>query len=208
MVERSNEQWIADLGQPGPAREAALADLRALLLRGLRFALASRAIVRTADLEDFAQEALLRVLDNLETFRGESRFMTWAQKIGVRVAFSELRRRRWRDVSLESMTETPDGGEFLPLELADPAANSEQQAMQRIIVQAMSRAISAELTDRQREALVAIALNGVPLETVAERMGTNRNALYKLLHDARQRLGKALLASGLSAEDIRAAFDT
>ncbi len=207
MTDRSNEEWIVALRQPGPARDEALADLRATLLRGLRYALADHAVVRAEDLEDFVQDALLKILTGLESFRGESRFTTWAQKIAVRVAFSELRRRRWRDVSLESMAETPTGEEFIPAELADPSADSEQQAAQRLILQAMRRVINDELTDRQRKALVAIALSGVPLEVVAERLGTNRNTLYKLLYDARQRLARKMLDTGLSAEDILSAFD-
>ena len=207
MVERSNEDWIAALGQPGPAHDAALDDLRALLVRGLRYALADRAAVRTEDIEDFAQEALLKILTGLGAFRGESRFTTWAHKIAVRTAFSELRRRRWRDVSLDSMLETPDGGEFIPAHFADPQADSERQTAQNLIVQTLRRVINEELTDRQRDAIIAVGLNGFPLEVVAERMGSNRNALYKLLHDARQRLRARLLAAGLSADDVLSAFD-
>lgn len=207
LTQRTNAEWLADLRAPGPARDQAIADLRATLLRGLRYALSSRATVRDADLEDFVQEALLRVLNDLDSFRGEARLTTWAQKIAVRVAFSELRRRRWRDVSLETMTETPTGGEFIPLALADPAPDSEQQAARRLVIEAMRRVIDEELTARQRQALVAVALNGLPLEVVADRMGTNRNALYKLLHDARQSLKRRMLEAGLSADDILSAFD-
>ena len=92
MSERSNEEWLADL--QGPGREDALGDLRALLVRGLRYAMADRPSVTEVDLEDFAQDALMKILNALDTFRGESRFTTWAQKIAVRVAFTELRRRR------------------------------------------------------------------------------------------------------------------
>jgi RNA polymerase sigma-70 factor (ECF subfamily) len=208
VTERSNEEWLTALRQPGPTRDAALDDLRATLLNGLRYALADRAVVRGEDMEDFVQDALVKILAELDSFRGESRFTTWAQKITVRVAFSELRRRRWRDVSLDSMTETPTGGEFIPAELADPAPDSEEQTAQRLIVQTMRHVINHELTERQRQALVAIALNGVSLEVVAERLGTNRNALYKLLHDARQNLRRKMLDTGLAPEDILSAFDT
>ncbi|MCZ7546982.1 MAG: sigma-70 family RNA polymerase sigma factor [Anaerolineae bacterium] len=122
LTQRTNAEWLADLRAPGPARDQAIADLRATLLRGLRYALSSRATVREADLEDFVQEALLRVLNDLDSFRGEARLTTWAQKIAVRVAFSELRRRRWRDVSLETMTETPTGGGVHPACAGRPCA--------------------------------------------------------------------------------------
>lgn len=206
MVDRSNEQWIADLSQLGPQRDAALDDLRAFLVRGLGYALASRSNVRDIDLEDFAQDGLLKILAGLDTFRGESRFTTWAQKIAVRVAFTELRRRRWRDVSLEEILPSPDT-DFIPKVLADPKIGPEQQAMQRIILSRLRQLISEQLTDRQRQAMMAV-LQGMPLEEVARRMDTNRNALYKLLHDARQRLQQQMLEEGLSAQDMLSAFET
>src|SRR5215211_2499723 len=103
MGERNNDQWLADLR--GPGKETALADLRGLLLRGLRAALHGRAGGVEPSVEDFVQEALLRILDNLDSFRGESRFTVWAQKICVRTAFAEMRRSSWRDVSLERSEE-------------------------------------------------------------------------------------------------------
>ena len=90
MTKRTNEEWLVDLR--GPDQDLALADLRALLKRGLTFALASRPNVDEATIEDFCQDALLKILDNLDTFRGESQFTTWAQKIAVYTAFTELRR--------------------------------------------------------------------------------------------------------------------
>jgi RNA polymerase sigma-70 factor (ECF subfamily) len=205
LVERSNKEWTTDLGQPGPQRDEALHDLRALLVRGLGFALAKYRNVREADLEDFAQEALLKILAALDSFRGESRFTTWAQKIAVRVALTELRRRRWRDVSLDEVTSFPEG-DFLPKMWVDPSAQTERQAIQRDILSTMRRVIAEELTEKQRQALVAVRIHDMPLAEVARRMGTNRNALYKLLHDARKKLKKQMLAKGLSPEDILAAF--
>jgi len=203
---RTNEEWIGALGQPGPEREAALEDLRRLLVRGLGYALGEQPGLRQSDLEDFAQDSLLRILKGLPNFRGESRFTTWAQKIAVRVAYTELRRRRWRDVSLDELTESREGGaEFIPSELADPSLGPEQQAMQRIILETLLRLIREDLTDKQRQALQAV-LRGMPLEEVARRMDTNRNALYKLLHDARRRLQKRMLDQGLSPQDMLAAF--
>jgi RNA polymerase sigma-70 factor (ECF subfamily) len=201
----------------GSGRDEALADLRALLVRGLRYALASWSVVDEAILEDFAQDALLKILDGLDSFRGESRFTTWAQKIAVHVALTELRRHRWRDVSLDEMTGSPDadpstalrrgsGHRLIPDTLADPSAGPEQQVIQRTLLSTLRRIISTELTDKQRQALVAVRIHGMPLEEVARRMGTNRNALYKLLHDARQRLKKRMMAEGLSPQDVLAAF--
>jgi RNA polymerase sigma-70 factor (ECF subfamily) len=204
LVERTNEEWISALSEPGPEHDAAIEDLRAILVRGLGYALSKRGKVRDSDLEDFAQEALLKILNGLHTFRGESRLTTWAHKIAVRVAYTELRRRRWRDVSLEEMTETDDSI-FIPETLADPSVGPEQEAMQGAVLSALRRLINEELTDKQRRAMKAV-LKGMPLQEVAARMDTNRNALYKLLHDARQRLKEAMLEEGLSADEVLSAF--
>lgn len=205
LTERSNEQWITALSQPGPQHDQALADLRALLVRGLTYALSNYPAVDEATREDFAQEALLKILAGLDSFRGESRFTTWAHKIAVHVALTELRRHRWRDVSLDELTDFPDD-EFIPAIVADPSAGPEQQAMQRMLLSTIQQAIANDLTAKQRQALIAVRIHGMPLEQVAQRMGTNRNALYKLLYDARQRLKKRLSAKGLSPQDILAAF--
>jgi RNA polymerase sigma-70 factor, ECF subfamily len=204
MAERTNQQWLADLR--GPGRESALTDLRALLLRGLRYALVDRYGVSEAHLEDFVQEALLKILDGLDTFRGESRFTTWANKIAVRVAFSELRRKRWEDVSLQDLL-APYAGDFTPAFLTDPGPSPEKRATQEALLALVRRTIDEDLSARQRQALLAVMAGGMSLEEVARRMDTNRNALYKLIHDARRRLQRALLAQGLSPQEILAAFE-
>ena len=203
MVERTNEEWLAALR--GPEQAEALADLRAFLVRGLRYALANRSDVDEQIREDFAQDALLKILNALDTFRGESRFTTWAQKIAVNVAFTELRRRRWQDTSLEAITEGMSLV-VVPDMLIDRTAGPDQQAVQSAFLETLRRLIATELTEKQRQALIAIRIQGMPLEEVARRMGTNRNALYKLLHDARQRLKKKMEEEGLSAQDVLAAF--
>ena len=204
MTQRSNEQWLADL--QGPGREAALADLRALLQRGLTYALSGRSGVDQALIEDFCQDALIKILDNLHTFRGESRFTTWAQKIAVNTAFTELRRRRWQNVSLNGIVEEKDG-DWVPHFLTDQAYGPEQRATQQILLNAVQRLINHELTNKQRRALTAAVFQGVPLDEVARRMDTNRNALYKLLHDARKRLKERMLQEGLSPDDVLAGFE-
>ena len=203
MVERTNEEWLSALR--GPDQEAALADLRAFLVRGLRYALANRSDVDGQIREDFAQEALLKVLNALDTFRGESRFTTWAQKIAVNVAFTELRRLRWQDTSLEAITEGMSL-DFVPDMLIDRSAGPDQQAMQSAFLETLRRIISTELTEKQRQALIATRIRGMDLEEVARRMGTNRNALYKLLHDARKRLKRKLEEEGLSPQEVLDAF--
>jgi RNA polymerase sigma-70 factor, ECF subfamily len=205
MDTRTNEEWLAALSESGPERQEALADLQRLLMRGLSFALNTFDDVRDGDLEDFSQVAVLKIVDALDTFRGESRFLTWATKIAVRVAYTELRRARWRDVPLQITVDTADG-EFIPQTYISLAPGPEQVTLQRDVVTALNQAIAEDLTDRQRQALVAVVVQGMPLEEVAQRMDSNRNALYKLLHDARQRLRRRLLERGLSAEEILDAF--
>jgi RNA polymerase sigma-70 factor (ECF subfamily) len=205
---RTNDQWLQDLGEPGPQQDKALADLRTILVRGLGYALAKYAKVSESDLEDFAQDALLKVLAGLDSFRGQSRFTTWAQKIAVHTAFTELRRRRWRDVSLEAVTGPPDedATTYLPQVLVDPSTSTEQQTIQNEVLDTMRRVIAQELTDKQRQAMVAVRFYGMPIAEVARRLDTNPNALYKLLFDARKRLKQRMLDSGLSPEDILGAF--
>jgi RNA polymerase sigma-70 factor (ECF subfamily) len=201
MRERSNADWLSALR--GTPDDEALLDLRHILVRGLGFALTDRlGADPETSIEDFAQEALLKILRSLDSFRGESRFTTWAQKIAVRVALTELRRRRWRDVSLEDLT--PDKPDAMPVEFADPAPSPEQQVMQAALLDMVQRMMMEELTERQRQAMLAVMVNGMPLEEVARRMGTNRNALYKLLHDGRQRMQRRLTAQGLSVQELMA----
>jgi RNA polymerase sigma-70 factor, ECF subfamily len=202
MQERTNEQWLTELRGPNP--NEALADLYELLVRGLRAALGGRAGGVDANIEDFAQEALIKIINNLDSFRGESRFTTWAKKIAMNVALTELKRRRWRDVSLQDLldrrTATGRG-------LADPDLTPEQVAFQNMVLARLRDIIDEELTDRQREAVVAVILEGMPIAEVARRMGTNQNALYKLLHDARKKLKLRMEAAGISPQEVLAAFD-
>lgn len=157
--------------------------------------------------EDLAQDATLRVIENLGSFRGDSRFLTWATKIAVRVAISDLRRSRYKDFSLEDLTAD---GELLPL--PSNSTNSavppgpENAAERADVLAKIDNALKDVLTERQYQALAAVALQGVPLEVVAERMGTNRNALYKLLHDARTKLRNTLESQGLNINYVMNLF--
>jgi RNA polymerase sigma factor (sigma-70 family) len=202
MRERTNEQWLADLRGSNP--DEALADLYDLLVRGLRVVLGNYGSGVDANVEDFAQEALIKITNNLDFFRGESRFTTWAQKIAMNVALTELRRRRWRDVSLQDLFARREAADRGP---ADTQLTPEQLALQNTVVQELRRMVDEELTDRQREAVVAVLLEEMPISEVARRMGTNQNALYKLLHDARRRLKRRMEAMGISPKEVLAVFD-
>ncbi len=194
----TNEAWLEALR--GPGRDGALQQLRAILVRGLQAVLAQRVPARAGALaEDFAQEALVKILESLDTFRSESRFTTWAQKIAVRLAFTELRRKRWQGVSLQDLM--PEGGPT-PLAFATAEPSPAEMTNLRLIVEQVGRVMQETLSERQRAAMTAVMVHEMPLEEVARRMGTNRNALYKLLHDARKRMKKELEKRGLSPEEI------
>ena len=195
--ERSPD-WVRELGGDGPAHEAAVAALHDLLLRAARFEVARRrqALPQLSgqELDDLAQEAAadaaLSVLRRLGDFRGESRFTTWAYKFALLEAGVKVRRRAWQ-------------GRELPLEpqswsqFEHPAPTPEAQAERKQLLQAIQEGL-ASLSPHQRQVLVALALNGVPIDVLAERLGSNRNALYKSLHDARRNLRAHLEAQGLT----------
>ena len=210
MTIRTNETWLSDLRSSGLTREVALNDLREIIEKGLPYAL-SRWLSPNDPLfpplvEEVTQEALLRILDQLDTFEGRSMFTTWVHKIAIRIALTELRRKRWRDSSLEELEEnennpSPDGL------FADHRAGPETSAERNDLIVRVRRIIDEELTSKQREALVLLGMQDMPMEDAARRMRTNRNALYKLLHDARLRLKRRLEQEGLSPQDVLSVFE-
>ena len=210
MTSRSNDEWLNDLRADGDQRESALMDLRALILRGLPFALAGKLSPDNPQFEalaeDIAQETLLKVLAHLDTFEGRSQFTTWVQKIAVREALSELRRRRWRDVPLPDMVNN-DGNDSAPHEMPDYQPGPEVITERNDLLRRVNRIIAEELTEKQRRAVDALAIRGVPVETVASQMKMKPNALYKLLYDARARLKRRLEAEGLTPAQILSVFE-
>jgi RNA polymerase sigma-70 factor (ECF subfamily) len=208
---RTNADWLSDLRSTGSLREAALADLRARILSALPRALSpwlSSADPRFEPLaEETAQETLLRVLSHLDTFEGRSQFTTWVYKIAVRVALSELRRQKWRDVSLDDLLEEKNDQPAQTRLEIDPAVGPETAAERADLLERVRRIIAEGLTDRQRTALVATGVRGMPPDEVARRMGMQPNALYKLIHDARLRLKRRLEREGLTPAEILALFE-
>ncbi|HET9676827.1 MAG TPA: sigma-70 family RNA polymerase sigma factor [Solirubrobacterales bacterium] len=189
--------WVDDLRAEGPRGRAAVAELHALLLTAARFEIGRRgaevAHLRGGDQEDLAQQAaddaLMAVLRKLDEFRGESRFTTWAYKFALLEAAVKVRRRAWQ-------------GREIPLEdeawmaFADASAPAGRPAEDAELFAALREEIERSLSPRQREVLVAVALNGVPIDVLAERLGSTRGALYKNLHDARRKLRAALAGRG------------
>jgi RNA polymerase sigma-70 factor (ECF subfamily) len=200
VLDPESREWLDGLRAAEPAtRDEAAARLHALLLRGARFEVARRRPslphLRGNDLDDIATEAaddaLVSVLRRLDDFRGASRFTTWAYKFALYEAAVKLRKRAWqgREVPLE-----PESWSLLSSASLEPGAEAEQ----RELVEAVQTGIAEALTPHQRRVLVALAVNGVPIDVVAERLGTTRGALYKTLHDARRKLRDHLDGRGFA----------
>jgi RNA polymerase sigma-70 factor (ECF subfamily) len=188
-----SQAWIDELRSEGPERDEAIGRLHALLLRAARFEVGRRARMvphlRGGDLDDIAlqsaNDALVAVLAKLDTFRGESRFSTWAYKFALLESAVKVRRLAWQG------REVPVEPEEWP-RFADRDASPQTQSEHREMLGDIARAIDEELTPHQREVLVALALNEVPIDVLAERLGTTRGALYKTLHDARRKLRRTV----------------
>ncbi len=211
MATRTNDEWLSDLrAKDEETRNAALEDLRTVIYKGLPYALSrwlSPDLPQFGSLvEEVTQETLLRVLDQLGTFEGRSQFTTWVHKIAVRIALTELRRKRWRDSSLDELTENEDAPPPPGL-LADAHAGPEIVAEREDMLTRVRRIIEEELTERQRQALLLLGVQDIPMEDAARKLKTNRNALYKLLHDARLRLKNRLSAEDINPHEVLALFE-
>jgi len=196
-LDPASREWLSSLRDEGPARDDATARLHALLLRGARFEVGRRQAslphLRGAELDDIALEAaddaLMSVLSRLDDFRGLSRFTTWAYKFALYEAAVKLRRRAWqeREVPMEQ-----DAWDLVSSVSPEP----DQEVEQAELLAAIGRAIARTLSPHQRRVLIALAVNGVPIDVLAERLDTTRGALYKTLHDARRKLRRQLVTDG------------
>jgi RNA polymerase sigma-70 factor, ECF subfamily len=203
QLDEESRQWLRDLRAEGRAKDDAVARLHALLLRGARFECARRRPtlphLRGNDLDDIANQAaddaLVSVLARLDDFRGASRFTTWVYKFALLEAAVKLRKRSWqgREVPLEPET----WGLF-----ASGGIEAQEELEQGELLATLQHAIADVLTPHQRRVLVALALNGVPIDVLAERLNTSRGALYKTLHDARRKLRSHLDELGLSVDEL------
>jgi RNA polymerase sigma-70 factor (ECF subfamily) len=197
---RTDEDWVSDLSAGGSCRDQALTELRRILVAGLARAF-RQSPANSALIQDSVQDALLLVIDRIQTYRGDSRFVTWVLSIGTRVILSEMRRAHWRDVSLDEMSEA---GKLPPATSQTAPMNLSYERSQ--LLQVVQTAIEQDLTPKQRAAIQA-ELAGAPPDVIAQRLGTNRNALYKLVYDGRARLKQAILRAGWSEEHIRSVLN-
>ena len=212
---RTNEEWLQDLNASGPTQEAAIADLRDLLLRAALYFFSRnlgdfQGLNRdeiTQRAEDCAQDALIAVMDHLSDFRGDSKFSTWAYKFSINIALMAARRERWKGISLDELASS-DKFSFFERMMQDKSDGvaPEQSAMQGEIRKILREVIERDLTEKQRQVLFMMVFNDVPMDEVVRHLATNRNAIYKMLHDARRKLKGGLQARGFEIGEMLALF--
>jgi RNA polymerase sigma-70 factor, ECF subfamily len=210
---KTNEEWLRALRTGGSEQEEALKDLRERLIHGMRAYLAEDRGYKSGRgsedarqiVEDCAQEALLIIKRKIDTFRGESRFTTWATTIAIRRLLSELRRRQWHELSIEESAI----GHDLPDRPIEPlqSGNPEMAFQQDEVWSLLKQIVETDLTSRQRFVLIASAFQGMPLDLIAAKLGTNRDNVYKILHDARKKLKVCLTKRRITLEEILQTFE-
>jgi RNA polymerase sigma-70 factor (ECF subfamily) len=203
-MDAESRRWLERLRAGSREREAAIAELRELLLRAATFEVRRRCAtmsqIRGGDQEDLAEQsagdAMVAILSKLDQFRGESQFTTWAYKFALYEAAAKIRKLAWQGRELPLEAEEWSG-------MADPGRQPQGEIEMNDLLAAIREEIETSLTPHQREVLVALALNEVPIDVLADRLGSTRGALYKTLHDARQKLRAALAARGLIIDERR-----
>ncbi|MDE3090382.1 MAG: RNA polymerase sigma factor [Chloroflexota bacterium] len=212
MTPRTNAEWLHALKSSGREQTRAMEDLRAYLLRAAHYSL-NRQRSELANLppteieqlaEDCAQDALVAILKHLDEFRLESKFTTWAYKFAVNIALNAGRREIWKHVSLDQLLDQDIPA--LALQEDSASADPHLAALQGEVWDAVQEIIAHEITVRQRRVLTAVALDDVPLDEIARLFGSNRNAIYKSLHDARRQLKAKLEARGFAFGEIIETF--
>lgn len=206
--QRTNQEWLQDLGSSGEGQVAAIEELRSILLRTAMYTfhrnlgdLAQFSQLEIQQLaEDCAQEALIALLKHLHDFRGESKFTTWAYKFAVNIALTMARRERWKSISLDDLDDIPIQSDW-PFVGDHSKSDPDLAAMRGEMWKIIRDVIVDELTEKQRLVLKWMVFDDVPMDVVVERVGTNRNAVYKLLHDARSKLKRSMLARGIGINE-------
>ena len=205
---RSNAEWLSALRSSGAEQADAIRDLRAYVLRAATHALrrsgGARGGPASTDInqlaEDCAQNAVLAILQHLDDFRGASRFTTWVYSFAINTALVAARREGWKNVPLDQVIDNPRLDEWTITE-GRASEDPHRLTLQRETLAVIRDVIDHQLSDRQRQALKAIVFDGVPLDEVVRHWGSNRNAVYKLLHDARRKLKAHLQERGFSVKE-------
>lgn len=200
-MSHTNQDWLDGLNAHD---SALLQELHDILRRGVLAAFSAKVDAEKLDAfaEDTAQQNVLKVLESLDTFEQRSHFLTWATKIAIRTALSELRHARWKDISLDALIEA-ESAFSLPV---DASITPEQQLEQQEAIHLVNRVIEQDLTLRQRTVLLSLMIHKVPMDVVASQLNISRNAVYKSVHDARKRIKYALAKRGYSIEGILEPF--
>lgn len=213
--QRTNEEWLRQLQSSGALQEAAIADLRDLLLRAALYffsrtpgdlaGLSRDDVLHRA--EDCAQDALISLMAHLSDFRGDSKFSTWAYKFAINTALVTARHERLKGVSLDQLAESGQTA-FANWAVDDSpdGVAPEQSAVQGEIRAVIQDVIDHDLTDRQRTVLSMMVFDEIPMDEVVRYLGANRNAVYKLLHDARRKLRDGLQSRGFEVAETLALF--
>jgi RNA polymerase sigma-70 factor (ECF subfamily) len=212
-MERTNEMWLEHQRDGRPEQAEAIEDLRQYLKRAVLIYLHTRSDLKHLAenelqqmCEDFTQDALLKIQAGLDTFRGKSKFTTWATKIAANHTISELRRAKWRDLSLDAITEAGTSLQEIFAPDTTPGSNPDTASERQQVWQVINEVINSELTERQRQVLVAVRVENIPMAEVARLLDTNTNNVYKLLHDARLKLKRGLEALDLDSQYILKLF--
>ncbi len=216
---RTNQDWLRDLNASGATQEAAIADLRDLLLRAALYFFSRNLndfennngdeILQRA--EDCAQDALIAVMKHLSDFRGDSKFTTWAYKFSINIALMAARRERWKGVSLDQLAASSENDFFESMSMLQDKSDGaapEESALQGEVRRVIEDVIKHELTDKQRRILSLMVFNEVPMDEVVRHLGSNRNAVYKALHDARRKIKSSLQARGFEVGEMLSLFGT
>lgn len=214
MTQRTNAEWLDSLQQPGDLQIDALAELREFLLRAafvyLRDGRSELAHLSTDDLyemaEDFAQNALIKVRENLEKFRGDSKFTTWAYRFVINEAAGELRKRHYRHFSWDEVS-AQETAVFQNILQSNPTNDPDIHTEREELVGRLVQIIESELNEKQRIAIVSVHFESRSIQETAKILETTPNTLYKMLHDARKKIKAQLLAQHFSAGDILGLFD-
>ncbi|MCK5735464.1 MAG: sigma-70 family RNA polymerase sigma factor [Spirochaetaceae bacterium] len=197
---RSNQDWLDCLSDSHSEYDSALSDLRIFLMKGLFRTFKGHRKISSENLEDFCQEALIRILLKIDSYRGQARFTTWAMKVAVNLVLSEIRKKSWENISLEALDSSEpflDTGGRKGI-----FSSTERYVMRKEMAELCNRLIDHSLSDRQRTAMVYSMKYGMPLEEIAGKMKTTRNGIYKLLHDARKKLKWEMENLGIHQNDI------
>ena len=196
----NQDPWVHRLKADGNTREEAIQELRDILIRGVTASCRNR-YGNKISAEDVVQDALLKILDKIDAFEGRSKFTTWAMTIAIRVAINEMRRKHFRDISMNDLLS--DSMQFEIAANSDPTVEQEEEKIG--VLTKLRELIESRLTEKQKDVVHSL-LNGMPVEVFAEKTGSNRNAVYKLIHDARVKLRQGFEQAGYQAEDIKALF--